>query len=112
MNAYGFPPRTWAYLVSLELSELIGHHLLRSIAPERKAEAERFAHDEWCLVSRLDGFSRSTSTRPVKRHKESVAQLRAQARTLRMEDRAAKFVFEKLDEIEAALDEVAAETKR
>lgn len=111
MNELGYPPRMWAYSTALDLSEVIGYHVLRGGGAGDKAEAERFADEQWKLVSRLDALSRNRTNRRLPEILQAMAELRAHAARLVMTDAARGFVNGKLDEIDAALMEVAAEGK-
>lgn len=105
----GYPTRLQAYLVALELSEVLNHV---PPAPGRKAALERFADDTWTLVERLDRFSVATSARGLGRLRQSLEVLAAQVSGLGLGGEALGMIEEKLAAIRGRLDVAEAEVKQ
>src|SRR4051794_21412157 len=102
MNAYGFPPKEWCYLVALELSEVLGH-----VRPARskQREFEVFAAEAWRLVGRLGRLGGTRKVRSVPETRAMCEGLRAKVVTLGLRGNELAVVAGKLDEVLGALDE-------
>jgi hypothetical protein len=101
----GYPPRMQAYLVALDLSEVINYV---RVPPDRRAALDRFADGVWSIVEKLDRFAASTSLRSLATVRAAVNALFEGAAGLGLEGPSRAIVQHKLEGIRAALDAVAA----
>ena len=100
MDMFGFPPRTWAYFVSLELSEVLGHV---KVPRGQGIELRRFVDDEWVLVAQLDRLAVARTLRRLPAARLRAEELRARLERLALADGARAMIDGKLAIILEAL---------